>query len=77
MSNPVDFSVKPFTKGVLKDIPTQFMPKGGLTKGEGVRIMDAYIERRKGFRNINDCKDRKSTRLNSSHHSVSRMPSSA
>ena len=56
MSNPVDFSVKPFTKGVLKDIPVQFMPMGGLTKGEGVRIMDAYIERRKGFRNINDCK---------------------
>ena len=55
LSNPVDFSVKPFTKGVLKDIPTQFMPMGGLTKGEGVRIMDAYIEKRKGFRNINDC----------------------
>jgi hypothetical protein len=55
LSTPVDFSVKPFTKGVLKDIPTQFMPMGGLTKGEGVRIMDAYIEKRKGFRNINDC----------------------
>ena len=55
MSNPVDFSVKPFARGVLKDIPSQFMPMGGLTHGLGVRIDDAYIERRKGFRRVSDC----------------------
>jgi len=55
LSNPVDFSVKPFARGVLKDIPSQFMPMGGLTHGLGVRIDDAYIEKRKGFRRISDC----------------------
>ena len=50
-----EFSIKPFTKGVLKDIPSQLMPTGGLTEGLGVRVLDGYIERRKGFRRLNDC----------------------
>lgn len=52
---PFPFSIRPFTKGVLKDIPPQMMPAGGLTDARGVRITDAYIERRKGYRRINSC----------------------
>ena len=37
------FSIKPFTKGVLKDIPPQMMPVGGLTDGKGIVIKDGYI----------------------------------
>lgn len=50
-----EFAIKPFTKGVLKDIPPQLMPTGGLTEGLGIIVKDGYIERRKGFRRLNDC----------------------
>ena len=49
------FSIRPFTKGVLKDIPPQMMPAGGLTDARGIRITDAYVERRKGYRRLNGC----------------------
>jgi len=49
------FSIKPFSRGVLKDIPPQSMPVGGLVDGRGIRVTDAYVERRKGYRRLNDC----------------------
>lgn len=31
------------------------MPVGGLVDGRGIRVTDAYVERRKGYRRLNDC----------------------
>ena len=50
---------------------------GNICSAEMARDLAPEVERLLQFRDPNTRKDRKSTRLNSSHESVSRMPSSA
>ncbi len=52
-----DFDIKPFIKGVLKDIPSQLMPTGGLTDGNGIVVKDGYISKRLGFSVLNKHKN--------------------
>ena len=67
---PTEFVVldAPFNLGLLA-------PKTGVEPG--VRILARALRQRDLVQRLNAGEDRKSTRLNSSHEFVSRMPSSA
>ena len=58
---------------------TDYSNEGGWYDGDKIRFRSGYPEKIGGWQQIsnNQFLDRKSTRLNSSHTDISRMPSSA